>query len=194
MTHEANGNDRKGAGTRASFLPFNPVDLVAMRVSPAQFARMVGVSKQAVSQWIKRGTVTLGPDGKLDPAKASREVIENTDPSKLRARVFKQATASHDELRQRIGTLEAELAEERDYGERREKAADFRAEDAADRNLCRLTDALEARFDEAIAARAAGTLHEWIQELVCVAFYEQDLEEFRRQYAEDNVAASVSHV
>lgn len=93
---------------RPSTLPFDPADMVAMRVKPAQFARMSGVSKQAVSMWIKEGKVTLGPDGLLDPVVASRQVFERTDPARLRARIFRDAVAPYGDLQKRVKELEDE--------------------------------------------------------------------------------------
>lgn len=84
-------------------------DVVRLRVQPAQFARMVGVSRQTVSCWIRDGKVTLGADGRLDPAKAARQVVENSDPSRLRARVLKAATEDAAGLRHRIAALETQL-------------------------------------------------------------------------------------
>lgn len=81
-------------------LTFDPQDLIAMRVRPAQFARMCMVSKQAVSDWIKKGVITLGPDGLLDPVVASRHVLERTDPARIRARVFKDLARDLPELRE----------------------------------------------------------------------------------------------
>lgn len=90
-------------------LGFDWRDMAKLRVRPAEFARMVAVSRQTVSQWIATGKVTLGADGRLDPAQAAKQVIANSDPSRLRARVFKAATEDADSLRQRIAALEAQL-------------------------------------------------------------------------------------
>ena len=60
---------------RRSTLPFDMADMIAVRLLPAQFARMVGVSKQSVSKWIRAGKVTLGPDGRLDPVAEHLELI-----------------------------------------------------------------------------------------------------------------------
>lgn len=175
MTTDRNSLPPDAATVRPSLLPFDPGDLLAMRVLPAEFARMVGVSKQAVSQWIKRGTIELGPDGRLEPKRAARQVIERTDPARLRARVFRQATASHEDLRVRIRDLEAELA----ASNRREQAMRFRVEDETAQRLKCLTDALLSRFDAAIGAHAAGRLPEWLDELEAVEFYGQDEVEYR---------------
>ena len=180
---------KKGAhapdSLKPSTLPFDPADLVAMRVLPAQYSRMVGVSKQCVSGWIKRGIVNLGPDGKLDPAVASRQVIERTDPTKLRARVFRQATASHAELHARIRALEQELTEEREWAEQRAAAAGFRADEAAAQGLERVLIALAARFADACQAHAIGDLPAWLDELAAVEFYGQNLADYRAMMAEE---------
>ena len=185
MTGTGKMDEDKSENARPSLLPFDPSDLVAMRVLPAEFARMVGVSKQTVSQWIKRGTVELGPDGRLEPRKASRQVIERTDPARLRARVFRQASASFDELRARVRELESELDHERQLGARREEAATFRANDEAARRMERLIDALDHRWNEAEDARRGGRWEQWSSELIAVEFHGLDLEEFRRAWIEN---------
>lgn len=91
-------------------LPFDPVSLAqGVRVRPADFARMTGVSRQTVSQWMKKGKIrSIYPDGSLDPVRAAQDVIRNTDPAKLRAKVFKVATEDAHALRQRVTALEAD--------------------------------------------------------------------------------------
>lgn len=143
-----------------------------MRVRPAQFARMVGVSKQTVSRWVREGKVTLGPDGKLDPAKASAQVVRTSDPARLRARAFRGPAAELAELRAKVASLESKLAAERAAAADRERAAEFRAGDAAAAGLARLCDALEARFAEARDASARGSLAAWLDGLCCVEFYQ----------------------
>lgn len=179
---------KHGAGsspdTRPSLLPFNPADLVAMRMRPAAFAAICCVSKQTVSQWIKRGTVTLGPDGMLDPAVATRQVLERTDPARLRARIFKQAASTLAELHTRIQQLEGELAQESMLNEQWKKAGLFQAQDEAHVKLTRLLSALVERIDEAFEAQRAGTLDAWLDELVAVEYYGQDLEEYRQMLLE----------
>lgn len=164
MTGASSGSRDGAAEPRPSTLPFDPADLVAMRVLPAQFARMVGVSKQAVSEWIRNGKVTLGPDGKLDPAKASREVIENSDPARLRARTLKQATLTHAQLRARIRELQESC-------EAIEIATRNRCVDEASRKLYRFVDALEAQFDELRAIADSGGLGDALDRLVFTAYY-----------------------
>jgi len=79
-----------------------PAADLSIRVRPAQFARMVGVSKQSVSCWIRDGKVTLGPDGRLNPAKACDEVLRHTDPSRLRAKVLRPLVDDVATLRRQI--------------------------------------------------------------------------------------------
>ena len=102
---------RGARDAHSSTLPFNPADLVAMRVTPAKLAEMCNVSRQAVSKWFKNGWVTLGPDGLVDPKVAIRQYMDCVDPAKMRVRVLREATASIPELRARIQSLEAEVAE-----------------------------------------------------------------------------------
>ncbi|MEN1925171.1 hypothetical protein [Luteimonas qiangzhengi] len=107
----ATDSTRSGHGSgQSSTLPFDPADLVKMRVTPARFATMCSVSRQAVSKWIKKGWVTLGPDGLLDPAIATRQYLDHVDPARMQARILKGATATHAELRARIQSLEAAAA------------------------------------------------------------------------------------
>lgn len=132
-------------------LPFDQTTLTqGIRVKPATFARMVGVSKQCVSQWVKSGKVTLFPDGTLDPARAAKQVIDNSDPARLRARVFKTAMDDVGALRRRIGSLEAELAEALERTAFLEQFS--RNQDDAERIFVRLliahrTDLIEASAD-----------------------------------------------
>lgn len=77
-----------------------------LRVRPAEFARMLGVSRQSVSRWIASGKVTLGTDGKLDPIEGYRQVTRNTDPARVRARFLRLAASGEAGLRKRVEELE----------------------------------------------------------------------------------------
>lgn len=148
---------------KPSTLPFDPADLVAMRVTPAQFSRMVQVSKQTVSVWIRAGKVTLGPDGKLDPAVACREVIERTDPERLRARVFKHATQGIDQLRARVRDLESQLSE-------CEVVTLNRCIDEKGQHEAVIANLIEAQFDALVEARERGGLTDALDRLLCIAW------------------------
>lgn len=84
-----------------------------MRVRPSEFSRMIGVSRQTVSQWIRHGKVTLGSDGRLDPQAAAQQVVRNSDPTRLRARVLKEVVGDVSGLRRRIVALEEDIASAR---------------------------------------------------------------------------------
>lgn len=153
MTSEADSKAPDLSEIRPSLLPFDPAELTAVRVRPAAFAKLVDVSRQTVSMWAKKGIITLGPDGRLDPAVAARQVFERSDPAKLRARVFKTASMSMDALRAelttaraRIAEVEAELACEREFRAR----FTIHQDDLAD-HLYRLNEAIVVAFDVPIA-------------------------------------------
>lgn len=89
-------------------------ELLAVRVRPAEFARLLGVSKQTVSIWIRDGKVTINAlDGLLDVRRAIQDVLRNTDPGRLRSRVLRQAVTDALDLRQNLARAEdrAEAAE-----------------------------------------------------------------------------------
>lgn len=85
-------------------------DLLRVRVLPAEFARLLGVSKQTVSQWVKQGKLTINPlDGRLDVQAAIQQVLRNTDPGRLRARVLRQAVQDVQGLREEIARAHGEI-------------------------------------------------------------------------------------
>jgi DNA-binding transcriptional regulator YdaS (Cro superfamily) len=92
-------------------------ELLKVRIHPAEFARLLGVSKQTVSQWIKKGHVSINPlDGRLDVTAAVQQVLRNTDPGRLRARVLRQAVEDVQSLRrtaaeadERVAAVQAQL-------------------------------------------------------------------------------------
>ena len=143
---------------RSTSLPFDMADMIAVRLLPAQFARVVGVSKQSVSKWIHAGKVTLGPDGRLDPAKALQEVLKNTAPTRLRARMFRQAMDGADAMRVEIRALQRKCAIlESELAERnvRQVRAILAAEQSEARAQASLSSAEQAaRLAADITARA----------------------------------------
>jgi len=86
-----------------STLPFDEQDLLSVRLLPSEFARTIGVSRQAVSQWVKHGKVTLGADGRLDPNRAFRQLLRTGDPGRIRVRLVRQAIADMADLREAAG-------------------------------------------------------------------------------------------
>ena len=103
-------------------LPFSEDELATNgpRLRPAELARLLGVSRQSVSEWVKGGKVKLGSDGRLDPRKAVGDVLRAGDPARLRARVLAPFAAEIAALRARVAHLAHELAaceEEREFHE-----------------------------------------------------------------------------
>lgn len=97
-------------------------ELLRIRIRPAEFARLMGVSKQTVSDWVKHGRIAPPSllDGRLDVQRAIQDVLRNTSPGRLRARVLRQAVDDVQQLRanlaqaeERIESLEGELARAR---------------------------------------------------------------------------------
>jgi transcriptional regulator with XRE-family HTH domain len=104
-------------------LPFAPGDLdrVGPRMRQSDFARVMNVSKQTVSQWVKEGKITPRPDGLVDAEAAVRQLVRNLDPARLRVRLIapvvaelRDARAREAELLAKIAALQAQLARRRD--------------------------------------------------------------------------------
>lgn len=122
MTTEQKHSTPEAAVSSAS-LPFlaDAPELLRVRILPAEFARLLGVSKQTVSRWIKESKVTVNPlDGRLDVQAAVQQVLRNTDPGRLRARILRQAVEDVQQLRtaaalanDRVLAAEAQLAKAR---------------------------------------------------------------------------------
>lgn len=94
-------------------LPFDAqqVDRCGLRMTRAQFSRFLGVSKQAVTDWVRQGKITIGADGLLDPRQAVGQLMRNSDPSKVRARVLEPLTRDLVRLRSEVDRLSLKLGE-----------------------------------------------------------------------------------
>lgn len=64
------------------------VDDSKIEIKPSEFSRLIGVSKQAVSAWIKAGKITISDDGYLNPNKAIAQLLKNGNPAKLRSKAL----------------------------------------------------------------------------------------------------------
>lgn len=165
MTDETQNPAASAPEAPQSFLPFDPRQLTALRMRPVQIAELFGVSKQCVSQWIKKGILTIGADGRIDPIRATDEVMRKTDPGRLRAKLFKQSGDAEAQLRARVTELEAQLAatdapppaEASDYHRHRSERERYAAL-AAKRDYEASIGALVRADDVASAAGAAVTL------------------------------------
>lgn len=103
------------ASSQALPLLADKKELLRLRIRPAEFARLLGVSKQAVSDWIKLGKIPPPSllDGRLDVQRSINEVLRNCDPGRLRSRVLRQAVDEVQQLRDNLALAEdrAEKAE-----------------------------------------------------------------------------------
>ena len=154
---------------RPSLLPFDPAQLTAIRVNRAQFARMCRVSKQTVSQWARKGWITVGADDRFDPIQATRQLLRHADPSRLRASLFKEAMTPLGELRERVRHLEAENRQLHErIGELQRHAASRNSVDDLElaRRAARFIDALEAQADAYLTAHASGLGGSFLEVLI----------------------------
>lgn len=93
-------------------LPFDGADLdrSGIRLTRAEFARFLGVSKQAVTDYVKSGKIVLGADGRLDPRQAVSQLLRSTDPARLRSKVLAPLVKDVGQYQQRIADLESQLS------------------------------------------------------------------------------------
>jgi hypothetical protein len=107
-------------------LPFadGELDRFGVRVRPAEFARLMECTKQAVSDWVKSGKITLGPDGRLDPRQAVRQLLRTTDPARMRARVLQPLVRELEAQRRLVGELRLSLARAKEEAEFHQTASE----------------------------------------------------------------------
>lgn len=145
---------------KTAVLNFESIDYekAGIRLLPAQLARVCGVSKQAVSCWIKKGRIVLGTDGRVDPRQAFDRLAATGDISKLRMKILEPFRKEITELRSQVADLEVAVASRDRETERlrglvedlREQlaaaneAADF--EEASALGMLQLLDDLQARL------------------------------------------------
>ncbi|OGT17900.1 MAG: hypothetical protein A3J49_04370 [Gallionellales bacterium RIFCSPHIGHO2_02_FULL_57_16] len=98
--------------TKTAFLPFAPgaLDRSGLRLTRAEFSRFLGVSKQAVGEWVTSGKITLGADGRLDPRQAVSQLLRNSDPARLRAKVLEPLVRDIGLTQKKVADLERALA------------------------------------------------------------------------------------
>ncbi|MBA3033514.1 MAG: hypothetical protein KKF85_15420 [Gammaproteobacteria bacterium] len=108
-------HDCYAESAKTPMLPFDPqqVTRLGLRLLPAEFSRLMGTSKQSVSRWIKRGVISLGSDGRLDPREAVRQYMRHADPAKMRSAVMAPMLNEVGALQRSVAELETQLAAER---------------------------------------------------------------------------------
>ena len=108
-----------------------------IRVRPSELARLFGVTKQAVSSWIKEGKIQLGVDGRIDPRKAIQQLLAHGDPSRLRVSFLRPFVDEINATRQEITRLAALCDELTDS---------TRFYEESSRSLAEIIDALELQL------------------------------------------------
>lgn len=107
-----NGSDDEPKSERKNLdLPFesSQMETAGIRVTRAEFSRMMECSKQCVTDWVQAGRIVVGADGRFDPSKAVRSLLATGDPAKIRSKVLAPLTLEMSILRGRIAGLEVEL-------------------------------------------------------------------------------------
>ena len=92
-------------------------DLAGIRVTRAEFSRMMGVTRQACTDWVKAGRIVVGADGRFDPRQAIASLLRTGDPARIRSAILAPLVkdiAGRDReierLRQENETLRAAVA------------------------------------------------------------------------------------
>jgi hypothetical protein len=95
------------------FLPFesSQLETAGIRLLPSQLARVLNVSKQAVSQWVKQGRVILGSDGRVDPRQAIARLLATGDLSRMRLKILEPLRLEVAARDRRINDLEVMVAQ-----------------------------------------------------------------------------------
>jgi transcriptional regulator with XRE-family HTH domain len=96
--------------SKNAYLPFDSseLDRFGLRVRQSDFARLMGCSKQAVSEWVKSGRVQVGADGLINPREAIARLIRYSDPAKVRSIVLRPLVSQIYALQARVAELETE--------------------------------------------------------------------------------------
>lgn len=84
-----------------------------IRVTRAQFAKMMGCSRQAVTDWVSSGRLIVGSDGRFDPCKAVADLLRTGDPARLRAKVLRPLVDELATYRRKITEMEGLIAKMR---------------------------------------------------------------------------------
>ena len=116
MTNEIDSDQH--AKTQGKTLPLgfasSDLESAGIRVTRAEFSRIMECSKQAVTDWVKSGRIVVGADGRFDPRKAVGSLLRTGDPAKIRARILVPLVREMEQLRSKGLRLEAELSRARE--------------------------------------------------------------------------------
>lgn len=112
MTDSIDSDAMRQKQSNQTMLPFagGDLDRSGIRLTRAEFARFLGVSKQTVTDWVKSGKVVLGADGRLDPRQAVSQLLRSSDPARLRAKVLEPLARDVGIMQKKITDLERDLS------------------------------------------------------------------------------------
>ncbi len=82
-----------------------PAPEMGLRVTQAEFARIMGVTRQTVTKWKAAGKIHPDLDGRFCPKRAASSILKSTDPNKIRARILKDAAEDAARLRAEVENL-----------------------------------------------------------------------------------------
>ena len=136
-------------------LPFesSSTEMAGIRVTRAEFSRMMGCSKQAVTDWVKSGRVVVGADGRFDPRQAVASLMRTGDPARIRAKVLEPLVRDIAGRDREIERLRTELAAATEDAAFHEESASELAE-----ILNGLVEQIVAKCPELIEAGANAAL------------------------------------
>ena len=103
-------------------LPFesSSMEMAGVRVTRAEFSRLMECSKQAVTEWVKSGRIVVGPDGRFDARIAIAGLMRTGDPARVRSRVLEPLVRDiglRDREIARLRTALASCEEDRQFFE-----------------------------------------------------------------------------
>lgn len=140
------------AGSAPS-LDFGLGDDYNLRVLRSEFARMMGVSKPTVTEWVKAGWITVGADGRIDPRQAVASLLKHRDPARIRSKVLAPLIADIAGRDREIERLRHLVENQRHQIADANEAADFEEQSA--RGILGLLDDFKVRLREDWPALAA---------------------------------------
>lgn len=148
-----------------ALLPFEPseLDRFALKVRQSDFARLMGCSKQAVSEWVRTGRVQVGADGLINPREAIARLIRYSDPAKVRSIVLRPLVSQIYALQARVSELEAENAGLRESEEFASESVDEVLESFA--FISRQLSADWENLRKVDADLAVVALRDWLQQV-----------------------------
>lgn len=93
-----------------ALLSSDEAERAGIRVTRAEFSRMMECSRQAVTDWVQSGRIVVGADGRFDPRQAVASLLRTGDPARIRAKVLEPLVRDIGQRDRRIADIETKLA------------------------------------------------------------------------------------